>query len=75
MIMTMKIRIDDSDNQDNDDHDNQKNYDHHDQDFVNFLTMSDDVMILIGREVRALVQPASPQKTQVDDQWLNYSSL
>ena len=28
-----------------------------------------DVMILIGREVRALVQPASPQKTQVDDQW------
>ena len=28
-----------------------------------------DVMIFIAREVRALVQPASPQKTQVDDQW------
>ena len=26
-----------------------------------------DVMIFIAREVRALVQPASPQKTQVDD--------
>ena len=40
-IMTMKIRIDDSHNQDNNDHDNQKNYDHHDQDFTSFLTMSD----------------------------------
>ena len=30
---------------------------------------ADDLMIFIAREVRALVQPASPQKTQVDDQW------